>query len=85
MAAKTVLQKVLDLAGKFVSTHDGNWGHAEWEDLVADAAAQGIEPTDETKRNLGNILESCKYFHGSAPAAAAKPKAKVKAKKAKSK
>ncbi|MBI5090810.1 MAG: hypothetical protein HZB26_00010 [Candidatus Hydrogenedentes bacterium] len=85
MATKTVLQKVLDLAGRFVASHDGSWGHEDWEDFLASAAAQGILPTDETKRSLGNILESSKYFHAMEPAAPKKTTAKAKPKKAKSK
>lgn len=82
MPAKTVLQKVLDLAGKFVTTHGGKWGHAEWEEFLASAAAQGVAVTDESKRNLGNILETSKYFYAMAPngpakKAAAKPKRKT--------
>ena len=84
MAAKSILQEVLDLAGKFVSAQKGQWGHDEWEQLLADVAALGLELTDETKRNLGNIVESCKHFHAMEPPVKAVPaKKKAAVKKAK--
>ena len=84
MAAKNTTQKLLDLAGKFVTEQGGTWGHGEWETLLADAAKLGVELNDESRRNLGNILEASKYFHR--VTAVAKPKAKAKAKpKAKAK
>jgi len=85
MAAKSILQEVLDLAGKFVSAQKGQWGHDEWEQLLADVAALGLELTDETKRNLGNIVESCKHFHAmkAAPVKAVPAKKKTAVKKAK--
>ena len=84
MAAKTRLQKVLDLAGQFVIEQKGVWSHKEWEEFVAKAAALGIETNDESKRRLGNILESCKNLYSEADDAApakkpaAKPRAKTK-------
>jgi len=88
MATKTVLQEVLDLVGKFVVKHDGSWGHADWEDFLDDATKAGVIVTDETKRNLGNILETSKFFYAMGPGAAPKkaaaksapkkPKAKAK-------
>ncbi|HNR30245.1 MAG TPA: hypothetical protein PKI11_05110 [Candidatus Hydrogenedentes bacterium] len=63
MAAKRLSQKVLDLAGKFVAGQDGAWEHADWELFAEEAAALGFELTDESRRNLGNILEAAKYFH----------------------
>ena len=83
MAAKSKMQKVLDLAGEFVIAQKGSWGHAEWEGFLAKVAALDIEITDESKRSLGNILESCKCFYCDgdvAPAKKAAPKPKVKAK-----
>lgn len=68
MAKKTLVQQVLDTAGKFVSGQKGQWGHEEWEKLVAEIEALGIEPSDETKRNLGNIIESCRHFQTMEPA-----------------
>ena len=78
MATKSTLQKVLDLAGQFVIVHKGAWGHKDWEQFLEGAAALGIELTDETKRNLGNILESGKCFYGEADVAPAPRKAAVK-------
>ena len=85
MAAKSILQEVLDLAGGFVSAQKGQWGHDEWEKLLSDAAALGLELTDETKRNLGNIVESCKHFHAmeAKPVKAVPAKKKASVKKAK--
>ena len=90
MATKSTLESLLDLAGKFVVTQNGEWEHEDWEALLSKAAAMGIVLNDEFKRNLGNILESCKYFHAVCPPASAKkatatkakpkPKAKAKAK-----
>jgi len=86
MAKKYVLQGLLDLAGNFVVEQKGQWQHAEWEELLKKAGDLGVPINDETKRNLGNILESCKHFYACGEAAAparktaAKPKAKPKAK-----
>jgi hypothetical protein len=63
MAAKTLLQRVLDLAGQFVIQQKGQWDHVQWEGFLEKAAALGIGLTDETKRSLGNILESCRCFY----------------------
>jgi hypothetical protein len=78
MAMKSRLQKVLDLAGQFVITRKGAWGHEDWERFLEGAVALGIELTDETKRNLGNILESCKCFYCEADAGPAPKKAAAK-------
>ncbi len=80
MAAKTTTQKLLDLAGKFVTAQNGKWNHMEWEALLGDVAALGVELNDESRRNLGNILEASKYFHHSTATARPKRKAKAKAK-----
>ena len=80
MAANTLLQKVLSLAGEFVAGQKGVWGHDAWEALVGKVAALGIEMDDEAKRNLGNILESCRHFHALCPACAPAKKAPAKAK-----
>ena len=83
MATKSRLQKVLDLAGKFVIDQKGVWSHEEWLTFVDGAAALGIETNDENKRRLGNILESCKNLYSeaedasAAKKAAAKPRAKA--------
>ena len=85
MATKSTLQSMLDLAGKFVIDQKGCWEHADWEVLLAKVGAMGMALSDETKRNLGNILESCKYFYANGAGSPAKeekarPKAKPKAK-----
>jgi len=86
MATKAILQSLLELAGQFVIDRKNNWNHDDWEALLTKMAAKGIIINDESKRNLGNILESCKYFYevgGAVPPkkrAAAKSKAKSKAK-----
>ncbi len=86
MADKTTLETLLELAGKFVVAQKGQWEHEQWEALLAKVAGLGIVVDDESKRNLGNILESCKYFYGSSctckpkKVAAKKPAAKAKAK-----
>ena len=79
MAAKITLQELLDIAGGFVTRQKGAWEHKEWEALLKKVAAAGLELNDETKRNLGNILESAKYFYPmTAAAPAARPTAKKK-------
>lgn len=89
MASKTTLESLLDLTAKFVIDQKGAWDHGDWEAFLAKAAALGFEDNDEMRRNLGNILESCKYFYAVAcpggvcsiapKKAAAKPKARAKA------
>lgn len=73
--SKNALQKVLELAGSFVTTQRGSWEHADWESFLSKIADQGIEVTDETKRNAGNILEASKYFYQLPTTAPAKKKA----------
>ena len=93
MPAKHIVEEVLALVAKFVVGQQGAWEHEDWEKLVGQVAALGVELDDEHKRNLGNILEASKYFYHVLPAeppakAAAKPtptpttapKAKPKAK-----
>ena len=81
--SKNALQKVLELAGSFVTGQKGTWEHADWENLLNKLAAQGVPVTDETKRNLGNILEASKFFYQLPAANPAKPaKKKAAAKKA---
>ncbi len=67
MAAKNLSQKMLDLAGKFVARQEGAWEHADWETFLEETAELGVELTDETRRNLGNILEAAKYFYSLTP------------------
>lgn len=62
-AAKSSLQKVLELAGQFVSAQKGDWCHEDWEGFLAKVAKAGISLNDESKRNLGNILEGLKFFY----------------------
>ena len=86
-AAKTKLMIVLEMAGTFVEKQRACWDHDDWERFLGGVQATGLELSDETKRNLGNILEACKHFYAPSPrkAAAAKKTAapkKVKAKAA---
>jgi hypothetical protein len=83
MAPKNMTQKVLDLAGKFVTAQDGKWNHAEWEDFLSEIAALGVVLNDESRRNLGNLLETSKFLHHLKEAP--KPKGKAKPAKAKAK
>ena len=62
MAAKTTLQSVLEITGKFVADQKGQWDHDAWESFLGQVGALGVTLDDEAKRNLGNILESSKYF-----------------------
>jgi len=78
MAAKTRLQKVLDLAGQFVTERKGVWSHDDWEGFLAKAAALGVAMDDESKRCLGNILESCKGLRADSEEAAAPAKKPAK-------
>jgi hypothetical protein len=88
MAANNGLQALLDVAAKFVTDHDGQWNHEEWEQFLDDVSGMGFQCNDETKRNFGNILEACKNLYPVAAAlapaetkkAAAKSRAKAKAK-----
>ncbi len=74
---KNALQKVLEMAGTFVTTQKGTWDHGDWERLLETLDSQGVVASDETKRNLGNILEASKYFY-QLPVAPAKKKAAAK-------
>lgn len=80
MPAASKLSKLLSGVEKFVVTHKGQWGHADWEKLVEDSRALGYPfDEDDCRRNLGNILEACKYFYrredSAAPAKASARKA----------
>lgn len=75
MASKTVLQSLLDIAGQFVVDQKNDWDHDDWEALLTKVAAKGIIINDESKRHLGNILESCKYVYGVGGAEPLKKKA----------
>jgi hypothetical protein len=90
MAKKHAVQEILDVAGQFVIAQKGDWDHAAWEEFLVKIAGLGIELCDESKRNLGNILEATKSFYGKVPCceggcaieAAPKPAKKAAAKKA---
>jgi len=79
--AKNGLSKLLDLAAAFVTQQKGEWNHDEWEALLGKAEQIGFVVDDESKRNLGNILEASKYFYGVMPVAP-KKKAAPRKKKA---
>jgi hypothetical protein len=77
---------LLDTAGQFVEKQKGRWEHDDWEALLTRVADMGVPIVDETKRTLGNILESCKHFYAIAATIAppekkkpAKPRPKKKA------
>ncbi|MEA3364896.1 MAG: hypothetical protein U9Q79_04570 [Candidatus Hydrogenedentes bacterium] len=74
-AAKSSVQKLLDLAGQFIAKQKGNWDHGEWEAFLTKAEALGVPVDDDGKRNLGNILEAGKYFYTTMPKPAAKKRA----------
>ncbi len=85
---KNEVEKILELTGEFVTRQGGAWGHLDWESFLKKAAKAGVTLDDESKRNLGNILEGAKFLYHRAgimpeskPAkkkAAAKPKAAAK-------
>jgi hypothetical protein len=79
-AKKNAVQKVLDLAGEFVTKQGGAWGHNDWEGFLKKADKLGLATDDEGKRNLGNILEAAKQIYHRAGIEPEKPKAKAKAK-----
>lgn len=82
MAAESTMEKLLDLAREFVIAKKGEWGHEDWEKLLTQADALGMELTDENKRSLGNILEVCKWFYACGYAKASpEKKAAAKAKR----
>ncbi|HOE67874.1 MAG TPA: hypothetical protein PLO62_15240 [Candidatus Hydrogenedentes bacterium] len=88
MATTSLLSKVFALVEKFVTSKKGCWDHSQWEEFLASAAKIGVTIDDESKRTLGNMLESAKFFYCCAAAcdAPAPKKASAKAKpKAKSK
>ncbi|MDQ1258136.1 MAG: hypothetical protein QG656_2745 [Candidatus Hydrogenedentes bacterium] len=81
MAAKSMYEKVLELCAQFVVKRKGAWEHDDWERFLIKAAQAGVELSDESKRNLGNILEGAKYFYLAAPPPAPKKPAKKRASK----
>jgi len=76
--AKSAVQKVLEEAGKFVSTHNGEWEHSDWEGFLAQVQKFGFELNDENKRNVGNILEASKALYCGMPSTLPKKKAAPK-------
>lgn len=80
---KSMPEQVLELAAKFVTRQQGVWEHADWEVFLGDAGKLGLDLSDETRRNLGNILEAAKSFCGIEPMT--KPVARRSAPKAKAK
>lgn len=88
MAANPNVQKLLETAGKFVTTQKGAWDHEAWEKLVAKVEKLGVPADEEARRNLGNLLEATRHFYFAVPASASKRKRAAKSKtkaKAKSK
>ena len=81
--AKNAVQKILDEAGKFVTTHKGAWEHSDWEEFLSGVEKQGFQLSDEVKRNVGNILEASKaLYHGMPSPQPKKTAKKRKAEKA---
>ena len=62
-AKKSELEKILELAGDFVTKKKGSWDHDAWEGFLKKAEKIGVVINDQGKRNLGNILEAAKYFY----------------------
>lgn len=84
-AKKNEVQKLLELAGDFVTKRNGDWDHAEWEGFLKKAEKISAVSDDQGKRNLGNILEAAKFFYQRAdiePSKPSKTKAKSKPKAA---
>ena len=83
MPAKTNLEVILERSAKFVVEKKGQWDHQAWENFLESLGGLGLSLDDETKRHLGNILESSKHLYENGGnrkiAAATKPKAKPKA------
>lgn len=73
MATKQAHQKLLDLAGQFIIENNDGWDHFAWEELLRKAADLGFDfHPDESRRQMGNILEAARFFRGCAPAPASK-------------
>jgi hypothetical protein len=57
-------KKVFTLAAAFIATQKGEWSHDAWEGLLKRTEKAGVPvQDDESKRNLGNILEGVKFFY----------------------
>ncbi len=61
------IEKTLDSVARrsveFVTTHQGVWGHADWEAFTRDVQQNTLSLTEETMAYLGGILESVKAFY----------------------
>jgi hypothetical protein len=79
--AKNPIEDIVSRAQKFVEKQKGRWDHAAWEKLVKDVSSSGIEMSDDTRRHLGNMLESVKHFYTELSKPEAKKKAAAKKKK----
>jgi len=83
MPAKTNLEAILEQSAKFVLEKKAQWDHQGWENFLDSVAGLGMSMDDETKRHLGNILESSKHLYENGGyremAKSAKPKTKPKA------
>ena len=80
-STKVKLHKIQEITEKFVIKHKGVWTHDDWEVFLEKAEKLGLEMSDEVKRNLGNCLESCKFFYHMEPPAPAKRRAAPRRKK----
>lgn len=76
--AKNPIEDVVARASKFVEKQKGRWDHAAWEKLVKDMSNTGLEMSDDTRRHLGNLLESVKHFYTELSTPAAKKKGGAK-------
>lgn len=60
-------KRIFTLAEAFIVSQGAHWGHDEWEELLEEAKAKGVDvEDDEAKRNLGNIIEGGRFFYESA-------------------
>ena len=71
---KKLMGIVSDQVAQFVEKTKGKWDHLGWEKFVKDIQKKGIDLTDETRSNLGVILESAKRFYSNLPLKAPKVK-----------
>ncbi|HUW61983.1 MAG TPA: hypothetical protein VMZ06_13365 [Candidatus Bathyarchaeia archaeon] len=63
MPAKTNLEAILERSAKFVVGKKAQWDHEGWESFLKSVDGLGLSMDDETKRHLGNILESSKHLY----------------------
>jgi len=77
--SKSPIEDLVSRASKFVEKNKGRWNHDAWEKLVKDVSSTGVDMSDDTRRHLGNMLESVKHFYTELSTA---PKAKATKKKA---